>query len=172
MNSVSIILCQVQDVESLREIQKEVWLATYPNEENGITTEAIQTLFADKDKSSQWINQVKQAITTGESVGWIATVQGIIVGYCFIKKMENKNRILSLYVLPQYQKQGIGKALMEKMLEWIENTKPIVLEVAAYNTNAINFYKSFGFKENVPIKNEEAALQTGIVIPEIEMIKE
>lgn len=172
MGSIVIIQAAPEDVKKIREIQKEVWLATYPNEEHGITTGAIEQQFADKEKTSTWIRQVKQALVSGESSGWTAKVDNKIVGYCFLRKMEDKNRIMAIYVLPQYQKQGIGKALMEKMFEWIDNTKPTALEVASYNVNAIAFYKSFGFVENGPIQNEVAALQTGIVIPEIEMIKE
>jgi hypothetical protein len=55
--------------------------------------------------------------------------------------------------------------------DWVDKSKVTVLEVASYNTNAIVFYKAFGFIENGPPKNEVAALQTGIVIPEIEMVK-
>lgn len=118
MGTVSFLISSAApvDVEQIRLVQKAVWLATYPNEAHAITIEAIQVQFADKGKTSQWINQVKQALVTGESSGWIAKVQNTIVGYCFIRKMEDKNKIMAVYVLPQYQKQGIGKALMEKML--------------------------------------------------------
>lgn len=166
-----ISLATPEDVEAIRNIQREVWLATYPNDEYGITIKAIQALFADKEKSSQWINQVKKALIAGESIGWIAKLDNKIIGYCFVQKTNSKNRILSLYVLPVFQKQGIGKALMEKILKWVDATKPTVLEVAIYNTNAIKFYTSFGFRENGPTQNDAAALQMGIVIPEIKMLR-
>ena len=172
MISFSITQVVPKDVEQIREVQKAVWLATYPNKANRVTTEAIQAQFADKGKTSNWINKVKQALLSGESSGWVAKVDKKFVGYCFARRMDDKNRIMAMYILPLYQKQGIGKALMERMLGWIDKTKPTALEVASYNTHAINFYKSFGFVEKGPIKNEEAALQTGIVIPEIEMVKE
>ena len=173
MNSFVIIPCKVQDVERLREIQKEVWLATYPNEANGITREAILVYFEDKEKTSNWIHNVKQALANDKNThGWLAKIDNAIVGYSFAKKMEEKNNIMSLYVLPTYQKQGIGRKLMEKMLAWFTNTNPVVLEVASYNTNAITFYTSFGFVHNGPTQNCAEALSTGIVIPEIAMIKQ
>ncbi len=167
----SISSVDPHDVDEIRGIQKEVWLATYPNVEHGVSKEAIRARFASEENTSKWINGVKQALEAGESVGWKALVDNKIVGYSFAKKTDNKNSILSLYVLPQYHTQGIGKALMEKMMKWVDKTKPTVLEVAKYNTKAIDFYKSFGFQENGDIHNDEEARRTDIEIPEIEMIR-
>ncbi len=69
------------DIEQIRAVQREVWLATYPNEAHGITIEAIQAQFADKGKTSQWISQVKQALITSESSGWIAKYKKSLSDY-------------------------------------------------------------------------------------------
>lgn len=171
MEHFSIVPCRVEDVDRIREIQKKVWLATYPNKENGITKEAILEYFQDKEKTTKWINNVKKALEHKESRGWIAKINNQIVGYSFARKMGDKNRIMSVYILPGHQRQGIGKRLMEEMLQWLTE-KPIVLEVATYNKDAIRFYESFGFVENGSTQNDIAALSSGVVIPEIEMIKE
>ncbi len=171
MITFSIDLCRVDEVDFIRSIQKEVWLTTYPNKEFGITRNDILVYFQDKEKTTKWINGVKDAIAKNKSRGWTAKVDNKIVGYSFARKNEDKNNIKSLYVLPDYQGQGIGKKLMEEMFKWFGTDKPIVLEVATYNKRAIDFYKSFGFVEKGSINNNVAALSSGIVIPEIEMIK-
>lgn len=171
MESVLIFPCRVEEVDCIREIQREVWLATYPDEANGITKKAIIAYFQDKNKTDTWISNVKQAIMRNESRGWVAKINKQIVGYSFAKKMKDKNRIMSLYVLPKYQQQGIGRKFMREMFDWFGNKNPIVLETAVYNAKAINFYKKFGFIENGLTQDNGAAQSTGIIIPETEMIR-
>lgn len=172
MTSLSITPCRVSDVDRIRVVQKATWLATYPNAANGITRKAIITYFQDKARTVNWLAKVKESLANdANSYGWIATIDNTIVGYSFALKMETKNRIMALYVLPAYQGQGIGKKLMHTMLSWFANTNPVTLETASYNAKAIRFYQSFGFVDNGPVHNEAAALSTGIVIPEIEMVK-
>jgi ribosomal protein S18 acetylase RimI-like enzyme len=51
---------------------------------------------------------------------------------------------------PQYQNNGIGKALLTSLLGWAK-TKPVVrkisLHVLTTNSHAIHMYESIGFKE-------------------------
>ena len=61
---------------------------------------------------------------------------------------------------------------MENVLEWVDNKKMTICEVARYNKNAIEFYKKFGFTENGITQNEVSKLRSGKEISEIEMVKE
>lgn len=75
------------------------------------------------------------------------------------------------YILPEYQRRGIGKQLMNTALKWLGRNQDIYVNAASYNEKAIKFYESFGFRKsgNVP-KSEVADLPSGKHIPEIEMI--
>lgn len=58
---------------------------------------------------------------------------------------NESGEIMALYVLKEYQKQGIGKALMNKALKDISSDK-VTLFVLKGNENALEFYKHMGFE--------------------------
>ncbi|GAB6072846.1 ribosomal protein S18-alanine N-acetyltransferase [Venenivibrio stagnispumantis] len=56
--------------------------------------------------------------------------------------------ILIISVKPEYQQKGIGKEIMNYIINFCKsnNVKYIYLEVAENNQKAINLYKKFGFE--------------------------
>jgi len=56
--------------------------------------------------------------------------------------------ILIISVKPQHQQKGIGKEIMNYIINFCKsnNVKYIYLEVAENNQKAINLYKKFGFE--------------------------
>ena len=172
MEEDSIIIqdASIKDVYTIRKVQKETWLATYPNEKSGITLDDIKAKI--DEMQSGGIERLKKRIQEDvSSHTYIAKIGNEVIGFIGVQKQDDKNRIRALYVLPKYQKQGIGRQLINKGLQWLGTDKSITLEVVAYNNNAIEFYKSFGFIENGPTVNEVARLPSGKILPEIEMIK-
>lgn len=76
-------------------------------------------------------------------------------------------------MLPGYQRQGIGKRLMELGLKWLGNDRDIYVNVVSYNDKAIRFYEKFGFvKTGKKVTDEVAVLPSGKTLSEIEMVKE
>lgn len=63
------------------------------------------------------------------------------------EKWSNRLRITELWVAPAYQKQGLGKALMEVAKEQarLERRRAVILETQSCNANAIGFYLHEGF---------------------------
>jgi len=59
-----------------------------------------------------------------------------------------KGHIVSVAVLPQHQRRGVGYAMVRKALEKMSlyNAKECYLEVRASNVPAINLYKKLGFR--------------------------
>lgn len=80
---------------------------------------------------------------------------------------KNSGEIVALYVLKEYQKQGIGKALMNNAFKDI-SLKKITLFVLKGNENAIEFYKHMGFEFTGKELEETINNQK---IYELEMIK-
>jgi ribosomal protein S18 acetylase RimI-like enzyme len=73
---------------------------------------------------------------------------GRTIGYCVSSIEENKTgEIESLYVESDYREYGIGKALMERTLQWLceNNASPVRIGVAGGNEDVFSFYKKFGF---------------------------
>lgn len=76
------------------------------------------------------------------------------VGY-IIASMVNKWRyrtvktgeLENMYVIPAARKQGVGRALIEKIKIWLKSRRVERLYVSAYanNADAIAFYKANGF---------------------------
>ncbi len=162
----------VEDVQSISEVQKETWLSTYPNAEFGITREDILSEdFFDKERIESRTKTISDP--TSKSKFWVVKNGNKVVGYCRAEKTDAWNKIRSIYILPEFQGQGIGNQLMEKMFEFLGTTKPIKLTVAIYNDKAISFYERLGFKRGNRLdKNPEGHFVSGREIPEMEMIKD
>ena len=73
---------------------------------------------------------------------------GKLIGYC-VTSIDNlaTGEIDSIFVNPQYRKQGIGRALMEKALEWLNSkgVKKKIVSVAVGHEQVYRFYSRFGF---------------------------
>lgn len=77
----------------------------------------------------------------GEEV-WLAEDNQVIVG--FISLWLQDNFIHNLFVHPDWQKRGIGSALLKKAEERL--SRPIELKIAMDNLNACRFYEKKGFE--------------------------
>lgn len=68
-----------------------------------------------------------------------------IVGFCGISKILDEAEVMNIVVKKNKRGQGIGKALMEKIINISKEMKIKVLklEVNEKNVVAINLYKSF-----------------------------
>jgi ribosomal protein S18 acetylase RimI-like enzyme len=171
MDEITISPAKPEDAEGIVHVRRTTWLATYPNEVLGITRQDIEEALntrSDEQEVARIANHIKTSTGTHT---WVSKVEGKVVGFLRFEEEDKRNRIHALYILPEYQHQGIGKALTQLVLDRLGTLKEIYLEVAAYNQSAINFYKKLGFIENGPTTNEVAQLPSGKVIPEIEMIK-
>lgn len=73
----------------------------------------------------------------------VAELDGRIVGFgCW----DPKGEIPALYVLRDAQGYGIGRRLLEAMLERLSDCKQVRLEVLEGNDRAIGFYEHMGFR--------------------------
>lgn len=89
----------------------------------------------------------------------VAELYGEIAGYimCRIETglpdfgllgIARRGHVISIAVLPQDQRKGIGQALMEEAMSRMKanKAKECYLEVRVSNTPAINLYKKMGFE--------------------------
>lgn len=160
-----------EDARGITLVRRKTWITTYPNEKKGITKEDIEAA-VNRRTVEEESNQRAERIRNGRnSQVWVAKDNETVIGFVEVQRRENKHRIEAIYILSEYQKQGIGSELMKRALAWLGNNKDIHFEVVAYNTKAIEFYKRFGFVENGVSHNEVAKLPSGKEMPEIEMIK-
>jgi len=89
----------------------------------------------------------------------VAEENGDVVGYvmCRIETgipsfkllgITRKGHVISIAVLPEHQREGIGCALMREAMEAMVNykAKECYLEVRASNVSAVNLYRKMGFE--------------------------
>ena len=79
-------------------------------------------------------------------------IDGNIVGFSIVDLKENN--IWALFLMPEFEEKGIGKALHRLMMDWYFNqTKKMVWLGTAPNTRAEKFYEKQGWK-NVGMVNK------------------
>jgi ribosomal-protein-alanine N-acetyltransferase len=78
----------------------------------------------------------------------VAKLGGEIVGYAVGEKDKDSGLIVSVAVKKEWRRRGIGRKLIEKLLENFkkEGMKIVFLHVREENREAINFYQALGFK--------------------------
>lgn len=66
---------------------------------------------------------------------------------------QSQNRVGSIYILQSYQNRGIGKKLMQLVLDTFPG-KNIYLHVQTENQQAISFYEKLGFVKTTDLPTE------------------
>jgi len=84
----------------------------------------------------------------GEVVGYIMCRMEVGLSNFGFSGLMKKGHIVSVAVLPQYRRKGIGEALVNKAVDGMRlyNAKQCFLEVRVTNTPAINLYETLGFE--------------------------
>lgn len=142
---VEIRLAEARDAEKMLYIQEKVI-----SEGKYLITE-IEEFSQTVEGQYKWI-EAKQL--NKREVIFVAEIQDEVVGWIVF---QSPSRIrmahtgsLGMMVLPDYRHRGVGKALLNALLEWaIENPliEKVCLGVFSTNENAIKLYKNMGFKE-------------------------
>lgn len=83
---------------------------------------------------------------TSRGKGWVCEINNEIVGFAIADLPDNN--IWALFLLPAYEKQGIGGLLHDTMLNWYfsKTAHPVWLSTAPA-TRAEGFYRKLGWKE-------------------------
>lgn len=167
---IKILKATPDDVLGIAEVKRVTWLATYPNKKAGITVNDLkQSTFIDLEKIRRRQKEIKE---NKNRRMWVAKDGKRVVGFCGAMKENGVYEIGAIYLLPDYQGRGIGKILINRAFEWLGITDDIKVSVVSYNKQAINFYKSVGFKKVGNVKKSEwHKLACGKLLPEIEMEK-
>ena len=172
IKQLEVTIATPEDARQIKEVSYQSWLATYPNEEAGITLDDIQDRLSDAlsdEKIAKKIEQIAQASVDERYL--VVKEDGRVVGFCHAKKYPDKNQLHAIYVLPGYEGRGIGTKLWAEVKKFFDADKETLVEVAAYNANAINFYRKMGFKGTGKVfKDERLKMKSGAIIPQTEMV--
>lgn len=79
---------------------------------------------------------------------WVCEENGKILGYSIMTLGVGEAHLLNISIAPEEQGQGIGRKMMEEMIEIAKGeAETMYLEVRPSNPNAIALYKKLGFNE-------------------------
>jgi GNAT superfamily N-acetyltransferase len=167
------------DAEGITRVNVETWLATYPNDELGITVELLRGYLvgAAGEKAAQRVDRFRKIIEASSAAGasngtFVALSGGVIVGYALPHITgEGCHRVGALYVLPAFHGRGIGHLLLERTLAWHGDGQDVYLQVAAYNQRAMRFYERHGFVRTGGEGHDDVAAFGDVRIPELEMLR-
>lgn len=102
----------------------------------------------DLDEVREWNGKCYLAIEDGKAIGLI---MGIIPGYdeydYLDYKCPKRGEITELVVSKNIRSKGIGRELMKVMENYFKenNCEYVLVDVFAYNDNAIKFYEKSGY---------------------------
>lgn len=92
-------------------------------------------------------NDLKKQIKSSVHVLKGAFFEGQLIAYLHIQIILPEVEIINIVVDKKYQRQRIGKKLIENLLSNNREVESIFLEVSKNNTKGYQFYKSLGFLE-------------------------
>ncbi len=111
------------------------------NSESNSTSKEKNILFKDMILPEE---EEKRGITT-----YLAEKDGKTIGKVNLQLNLKVGGIYGLGVLPKHRRKGFGREILIMAIQKLKeaNANEIMLQVVAENSNALNLYKSCGFKE-------------------------
>jgi len=83
--------------------------------------------------------------------GVVAETEGRVVGSCFLDERSSIRGVGPVSVEPAVQGQGVGRKLMEALLERSRGSRGVRLVQFAFNTSSLALYASLGFEVKEPL---------------------
>ena len=138
---VEIHKAKPSEVKEIKKVLSDTWKDTYKE----IYSPESIAIF-----TSEWHSPENLLAQMNDSNFYfaVAKVGNKIVGLTTVRKLTDRAVFMyRLYIIPEYQRKGVGSKLMESALETFPKTKTIRLEVEEKNEKGISFYKKQGFRE-------------------------
>ncbi|TDD48486.1 N-acetyltransferase [Kribbella antibiotica] len=126
-----------EDLDAVRQIGLTTWPVAYA----GLASPEFIV-----DGLAQWWSPevVERGIRTGITL--VAEEDDVLIGMAGVGREEDFWVLWKLYVLPDHQGKGVGKALLDAAVAALPDGTPgLLLDVLVQNTKAIDFYASYGF---------------------------
>jgi len=145
MGNIEYRKATAEDCYSIAELKGIVWNTTY----KGIYSDEKLTRY-DVEKNEQIMQNI---VNISEIEIYVATVEDKIVGFMTCGKpykpfKHYEQEVGLLYILKEYQKQGIGKGFFEIARKQVKEAgyNEFIVAVNSQNANAIQFYLAMGGK--------------------------
>ncbi len=111
---------------------------------------AVEAILQLSPEAAYWpVRSLTQTFEQYPSYFLVAVQDEQITGFISGRRVLDEGEILNLAVKPSGRSAGVGKALVEALLERFgrENVLQVFLEVRESNLGAITFYQGLGFRQ-------------------------
>src|SRR6516225_2964225 len=131
--TVEITTAALEDVVGIQDVLYRTWLATYPSETFGINVDDIEEMYKDRN-SEATLAKRREQVSRPQETTLVAKEKDKVVGLCRIIKREDKSVMEAIYILPEYQRLGVGSSVWREAQKLLDPKKDVVVQVATYNT--------------------------------------
>ena len=82
----------------------------------------------------------------GDYECYVARRGGRTLGYCVYRESPEYYYLRQLFVVRDYRRRGTATRLLDWMYVPVWGAKPVRLDVFTHNTDAVAFYRAYGFR--------------------------
>ena len=165
----TIAAASAADLGRIRALADEIWRRHYP----GIISDEQIDYMLERGYSAEALGRFIAADDAGLA---LAMRDGAAVGFvAWYREDATTTKLDKLYVLPEHHGEGIGRALIEHVVDWASaaGSSAITLNVNRGNRGAVRAYERCGFSiresGDFPIGNgfvmEDYVMVRGIGVP-------
>ena len=150
---VSIRKADISDLDQVRSLLFLTWRHTFEPLHGTDHVDQICAVWEDG-------KELEARLIAKDANFLVAIIDQLIVGMAFARapNVEGIAYLSQLYILPEHQRQGIGRDLLEEIELSFPEAKLMRLGVDARNVKAVGFYERFGYR-NTNIRLEEGGLE-------------
>jgi ribosomal-protein-alanine N-acetyltransferase len=134
----------VEQAPAKRPIESELAFAPFTELDLEEVLEVESAVFSDPWPRQFFLEELRVA----QSIACIARHRDKLAGYLLAWRLEGETHLGNLAVAPEYQRRGVGQALLSWLIEKMRAEGPgrITLEVRSSNFAAQELYRRFGFQ--------------------------
>jgi [ribosomal protein S18]-alanine N-acetyltransferase len=110
----------------------------------------LEAILEQSPEAGAWSAKALAEIISSHNSHFFSAWRGEdIVGFIAGRGVGNEAEILNLAVLPQFRQRGVGKSLVQQLLQMFagQGVSEVFLEVRQSNAAAVAFYRSVGFRQ-------------------------
>lgn len=148
MKQIELVLATKDDVTNIHELQYRAFLPLYEKYHDDETNPVKETIARTKEKVTEETSEFYLIQVDGKDVGGVRVAR---------KKYKNDssqyeyvddvNFISPIFILPEFQNQGIGQKVIYQLFEKYSNTVEWVLYTIKQEKANCHLYEKCGFKK-------------------------
>lgn len=139
-----IRLAKSSDLKQYTNLFQQTYESAYVNPKIGLTKECFSQQVFNTDNTQTYLKS--KLINSLTQKTWLAFDDKQLIASATCKIIdENQAEFSGFYVLPDFQHQGIGKTLYQKVLKFSAN-RDLILGIYTHNTKTLEIYQKWGWQ--------------------------